>query len=190
LASKPTDFVLAKKREVTKQLTQFQKGLTVSFKCLKASYALSLLVAKRKKPHNIAEELIIPCAVEIASIMFDEKTASVIKAISSSENTVHRRIQDMASDIVDQVVENISKSKQFSVQMDESTDSVGEAQLLALVRVPNSGNIMEHHVLFCRSLREKVTGEEIFKVIDQFLTERCILWQWCVSVCPDGAQPP
>jgi hypothetical protein len=31
-------------------------------------------VAKRKKTHNIAEEIIIPCAAETASIMFDEKT--------------------------------------------------------------------------------------------------------------------
>jgi hypothetical protein len=68
-----------------------------------------------QKPHNIAEELIIPCEVEIASIMFDEKTASLIKEIPSSDNTVQRRIQDMASVIVDQVVEKISKSEQFSI---------------------------------------------------------------------------
>jgi hypothetical protein len=74
LASEPTDFFLAKTREETKRQIQFQKVLTVSSKCLKSSYALSLLVAKRKKTHNIVEELIIPCAVEIASVMFDEKT--------------------------------------------------------------------------------------------------------------------
>jgi hypothetical protein len=88
LASKPTDFFLANTREETKQQTQFQKVLTVSSKCLKASYALSLLVAKHKKTHNIAEELIIPCAVEIASMIFDAKTASLIKAIPSSDNTI------------------------------------------------------------------------------------------------------
>jgi hypothetical protein len=100
--------------------------------------------------------------------MFDEKTASLIKAIPSSDNTVHRRIQDMAGDIVDQVVEKISKSKQFSIRLDGSTDSAGEAQLLALVRVPDSDDITEHHVFFCRSSREKVTGEEMFKVTSVF----------------------
>jgi hypothetical protein len=118
--------------------------------------------------------------------MFDEKTASLIKAIPSSDNTIQKRIQDMASDIVDQAVEKISKSKQFSIQLDESTDNAGEAKLLAIVRVADSDDIMEH-ILFCRSLRGKVTGEEIVKVIDQFLTERCILWQWCVFICSDGA---
>jgi hypothetical protein len=70
----------------------------------KSIFSISLLVAKYKKPHNIAKELIIPCAVEIASIMFAEKTR-LIKAVPSSDNTVQRRIQDMASDIIDQVVE-------------------------------------------------------------------------------------
>jgi hypothetical protein len=97
LASEPTDFFFANTREEMKRQTQFQKVLTVSSKCLKASYTLSLLVEKRKKPHNIAEELIIPCAMEIASMIFDERTASLIKAIPSSDNTVQRRIQDMAS---------------------------------------------------------------------------------------------
>jgi hypothetical protein len=72
LASKPTDILLEKKRDVTKRQTRFQKSLTVYCKCLKASYAVSLLVAKHKEPHNITEELIIPCAVEITSIMSDE----------------------------------------------------------------------------------------------------------------------
>jgi hypothetical protein len=146
----------------------------------------SLWQKAKKKTHIIAEELIIPFSVEIASIMFDEKAASVIKTIPSSDNTVQRRIQDMASEIVDQVAEKIRKSKQFSIQLDESTDIAGEAQVLAFVRVPDSVDIMGH-ILFCRILRKKVTGEEIFKVIDQIFTERCILWQCCVSVSSDGA---
>jgi hypothetical protein len=183
LTSKPTN-AFAKEREVTKRQTQFQKGLTVSSKCLKASYALSLLVAKCKRPHNITKELIILCAVEIALVMFDEKIASLIKAVPSSDNTIQGRIQDMASDIVDQVVEKISK---FSVYLDESIDIASKAQLLAFIQVSDSDDIMEH-VLFCHSLREKVTGEEIFKVIeDQFFMEQCILWQWCISICSDGA---
>jgi hypothetical protein len=74
--------------------------------------------------------------------------------------------------------------------MDENTATAGEAQLLAFVRVPDSDDIMEHHILFRRSLREKETGDEIFKVVDQFLTERCILWQCCVSICSDGIIQP
>jgi hypothetical protein len=104
---------------------------------------------RKKKPHNIPGELIILCAVEIASTMFDEKTASLIKAIPSSDNTVKGRIQGMTSDIVDQVVEKRCKSKEFSIQLDEFIDTAGEALLFAFVRVPDSDDIMEHF-LFCR----------------------------------------
>jgi hypothetical protein len=78
-----------------------------------------LLVTKYKEPHNTAEELITRCAVEIASNMFDEKTASLIKAIPAFDNTIQSIIQNMSSDIVDQVAEKICKSKQSSNQLDE-----------------------------------------------------------------------
>jgi hypothetical protein len=71
----------------------------------------------------------------------------LIKAVPSSDNTIQRRIQDMASDIVDQVVEIISKCKQFSIQLDGSKDTAGEAQLLAFVQVPDSDNLLEH--IYC-----------------------------------------
>jgi hypothetical protein len=48
---------------------------------------------------------VVLSAIEIASIMFDDKIVSQIKAISCSDNTVQRRIIEMAADVTDQVVE-------------------------------------------------------------------------------------
>jgi hypothetical protein len=47
----------------------------------------------------------------------------------------------MTSDIVDQAVEKISKSRQFPIQLDESTDIAGRAQLLAF----RSGSRFRRH---------------------------------------------
>jgi hypothetical protein len=55
----------------------------------------------------------------------------------------------MASDIVDQDAEKVSKSKQISNQLDERTDIAGDAQLLAFVPIHDSD--MEH-ILFGHSL--------------------------------------
>ncbi|KAK2708151.1 hypothetical protein QYM36_013914 [Artemia franciscana] len=141
---------------------EIAKVASVSSKALRASYAVSYLVAKQKKPHTIAECLILPALVKVSEIMFDTKTATALQSIPVSNNTISRRIEDIASDIVMQVIEQIKLTKMFALQLDESTDVSGEAQ-------------------------SRTTGEELFKVIDKFFAEGGILWDWCLSVCSDGA---
>uniref|UniRef100_A0A8C4RV02 Uncharacterized protein n=1 Tax=Erpetoichthys calabaricus TaxID=27687 RepID=A0A8C4RV02_ERPCA len=170
----------------TKKDKQLLKTRSVPDKCLQASYALSLLAAKQNKPHTVVEKLVLPSAIEIVSIMFNDKMASVLKSIPCSDNTVQRRIKDISEDLIPQVVEKIIAAKEFSMQLDESTDISGEAQLVVFVRVPDSEDIIEH-ILLCRPLPERTTGEEIFKHIDDFFHEHDILWFWCVAICSDGA---
>lgn len=62
-----------------RELSEFKSGQTVmmkatsvSNKALEASYAVSLMVAKSKKPHSIVEELILPAATVMAEIMMDK----------------------------------------------------------------------------------------------------------------------
>uniref|UniRef100_A0A8C4TID3 DUF4371 domain-containing protein n=1 Tax=Erpetoichthys calabaricus TaxID=27687 RepID=A0A8C4TID3_ERPCA len=182
---KPLSFFVRSKDEFLKQQTVFRKT-SVPDKYLQASYVLSLLAAKQNKPHTVVEKLVLPSAIEVVSIMFDDKIASVLKSISCSDNTVQRRIKDISEDLIQQVVEKIIAAKEFSMQLDESTDISGEAQLVVFVRVPDSENIIEH-ILLCRPLPERTTGEEIFKHIDDFFREHDILWLWCISICSDGA---
>jgi hypothetical protein len=76
-------------------------------------YAVSVRTAKFKTPHTIVEELVIPSATEIASIMFDNKIASQIKAIPCSDTTVQRRTVEMAADVTDKVVDKIVQEKRI-----------------------------------------------------------------------------
>ena len=64
-----------------------------SQKALQTSFEIAHLVAKSKKPHTIAENLIIPAAVKIAEIMFDKKEVGVIPC---SNDIIKRLIDDMA----------------------------------------------------------------------------------------------
>ncbi|KAK2718195.1 hypothetical protein QYM36_005498 [Artemia franciscana] len=141
---------------------EIAKVASVSSKALRALYAVSYLVAKQKKPHTIAKCLILPALVKVSEIMFDTKTATALQSIPVLNNTISRRIEDIASNIVMQVIEQIKLTKMFALQLDESTDVSGEAQ-------------------------SRTTGEELFKVIDKFFAEGGILWDWCLSVCSDGA---
>ncbi|KAI4832963.1 hypothetical protein KUCAC02_015897 [Chaenocephalus aceratus] len=93
------------------------KATNVSMKALEASYAVSLLVAKSKKPHSIVEELILPAATALAEMMMDKKAAEALKKVPLSNNTVSRRISDMSVNIIGQVVNKIKLAGQFALQL-------------------------------------------------------------------------
>ncbi|GFW69208.1 uncharacterized protein TNCV_1819621 [Trichonephila clavipes] len=52
-----------------------------------------------KKPHTIAEELILPAAIEIVETMFGENFAKELQSIPLSKDTVSHRIDDIAEDV-------------------------------------------------------------------------------------------
>ncbi|XP_048869513.1 SCAN domain-containing protein 3-like [Brienomyrus brachyistius] len=166
--------------------TVMMKATSVSSKALEASYAVSLLVAKSKKPHSIVEELILPAASVMAEIMIDKKAADTLKKVPLSNNTVSRRINNMSVNIIGQVVKKIKQAGQFALQLDEMTDVSGDAQLLAFVRYKDVSDINEH-ILFCKKLPGKTTGGEMFQVIDSFFKEHDLQWNTCSHVCTDGA---
>ena len=57
---------------------------------LKASYLVALRIAKCKKPHQIAEQLILPAAVDMCRAMINEECANKLKTIPLSNNTMGR----------------------------------------------------------------------------------------------------
>ena len=90
----------------------------------------------------------------------------------------------MGTDTVDQIVEKLGEA--FLVQPDESSDVSWKAQLIASVRYIDIEDICEH-VLFCKSLECKTTGEDISCVVNVFFCEDGLSWESCSSVCTDGA---
>ena len=77
-------------------------------------------VAQCKKPHTIAEELILPCAIDMVSTMLDDTAASVRQ---------HHRHYDMSKEIEEQLNDKVRDSR-FSLQMDEATDSNKDCLLI------------------------------------------------------------
>lgn len=102
--------------------------------------------------------------------MFDETCTKKINEIPLSNTTVKRRIDEMSENVKEAVMTVLKQSEYFSLQLDESTDVAGQANLLAFGRFELNGNI-EEEMLFCQSLPTKTTGEEIFKSVDNFIKE-------------------
>ncbi|KAI4820568.1 hypothetical protein KUCAC02_028541 [Chaenocephalus aceratus] len=117
--------------------------------------------------------------------MVGKDAAAKLRSVPLSNDTIRRRIEDMSADIKSQLLERLRGSK-FAVQLDESTDVSGSAQLIALVRYPWEGRIQEDF-LFCQELTGRATGEEIFNVIDMFMETGTVSWENCIAICTDGA---
>ena len=66
---------------------------------VQASYEVSLEIAKKQKSHTIGETLIKPCTLLIVERMLGKVEARKVEQVSLSNNTVKRRIHDMAADI-------------------------------------------------------------------------------------------
>ncbi|GFS56431.1 SCAN domain-containing protein 3 [Trichonephila clavipes] len=86
-----------------------------------------------KKPHTIAEELILPAAIEIVETMFGDNFAKELQSIPLSNDTVSRRIDDIAEDVEQQLFGKL-RDKLFSIQLDEATDSNKDAHFIPYVR--------------------------------------------------------
>ncbi|XP_068228168.1 zinc finger BED domain-containing protein 5-like [Palaemon carinicauda] len=74
----------------------------------------------------------------------------------------------------------------FALQVDESTDIGGMAQLLVFVRYIHNVKIV-NQFFCCKELKETTTGNDIFSTLSEYLKSVGLTWQSCVGICTDGA---
>ncbi|CAH1973701.1 unnamed protein product [Acanthoscelides obtectus] len=146
---------------------------------LRASYNISLLIAKSGKPHTIG------AVEEVLKTVLHKHASDIIKRIPLSNNTVERRIDEMSSDI-ESCLCNYLQTTHFSIQLDESTLPDNAALLLAYVRFILNQEIYEE-LLFARTLITDTKGESIFHVLKDYFIEKAIPLSNIISVATDGA---
>ncbi|XP_050064379.1 zinc finger BED domain-containing protein 5-like [Aphis gossypii] len=158
---KKTDYFKRKRTELLAVQNKIKTHVqTDNENALRASYMVRYRIAQKGEAHTIAETLIKPCLIDIATCMLEEKFAKQLSTIPLSNNTVARRIADLATN-VEQTLVSIIKYRKFALQMDKSTDVAGLAILLVFVRYENIHSF-EEDLLFCRPLLSNTTGVQIF----------------------------
>ena len=75
----------------------------------------------------------------------------------------------------------ILKHKLFALQIDESTDITGKAQLLVFIRFIDDEFIVEDF-LCCKELPETTKGQDTFDVINSYLEHCELKWKNCVGI--------
>jgi hypothetical protein len=85
---------------------------------LEASY----LIGKTMEPHNIGESLILPAAIKIVSVMH-----------LLPRETVSQCITTLSQDIKFHLLDQLSQSPNFTMQLNKSTNVANLAQFLVYV---------------------------------------------------------
>ena len=99
----------------------------------------SLLIAKAKKPHTIGELLIKPACIKIVEKLCGPQVAEKLKTVPLSNNTVKDRIDKMANNCEQQLVEKLRKG-QFAIQLEETTKDTGKGRATT---VPTTAETMQ-----------------------------------------------
>lgn len=119
---KPLSFFQALKEKLDKRPSIRSMFASSSIKDddgLRASYNISLLIAKSGKPHTIGEQLILPAIAEVLNNVLHKPAHDILKRIPLSNNTVQRRIDEMGRD-VENILCKFLQTNRFSLQLDES----------------------------------------------------------------------
>ncbi|GFV65279.1 protein FAM200A [Trichonephila clavipes] len=143
------------------------KKLSVNEKALLTSYNVSYKIVRCKTPHTIAEELILPAAIEIVETMFGDNFAKELQSIPLSIDTISRRIDDIAEDIEQKLFGKL-RDKLFSIQLDEAKESNKDAHLITYVQFWDGMSAVE--LLFCKPIKLKVTAIALFDILSRFIS--------------------
>ena len=165
--------------------SQQKRKATISDKAQEASYLVAELVAKKMKSHTIAESLIMPAYKIIVRTMLGEEAEYEVSKVPVSDNTINGRVDDLSNNISG-ILSEILQNNNFTLQVDETTNITGKAQLLAFVRFENEGEIMENF-LCCKELPETTKGHDIFNILSSYLESYNLSWNQRVGICTDGA---
>ncbi|KAF2358342.1 protein of unknown function DUF4371 [Trinorchestia longiramus] len=187
LKEKPKELFTSKLYELNRmKLNSSSVFHQETWKLVQASYELSLLIAKAKKPHSVGETLVKPCLLSAANTVLGEESQGKLMKISLSDNTVKRHVDELSEDIKEQVLDKIKASRFFAIQCDESTDVAHLCQLLVYSRFVDEGTVKEE-ILFSAALETTAKAIDVFSKVDEFFQEHGLSWEKLVGVCTDGA---
>lgn len=185
-SGKSREYYERKLSSLEKQRSSMDIFVATNELLVKASCVTAFHIGQKMKSHSIGEELILPVMKDVVEIVCGKSEAAKLDKIPLSNSTMQRRIEDVADDMLAQLLERVKSSPFFAIQLDESTDIEGKAQLLVYIRYLKSGKL-EENFLFCETLDGRVDGESLFGCLDNFMSSHQIPWSSCVGVCTDGA---
>ena len=163
--------------------SMFKANTSMRERGLQVSYELSFLLAKNARPPHRRRGCAEARPGDLPQNDAEQPVAQELSAVPLSNDTVRRRIDDIADDMEVQLV-TILRTTNFSLALDESTVRDCEALLLAYARFQHE---FVEEMLFCKSLKTTTTVMDIYTMVKDYLSEKNIPISNIVSTAADGA---
>ena len=112
---------------------------------------------------------------------------SKIEAIPMSRKTTVRRIEAIAANLKENLLNTANTFKCFSIALDESTDVLDTAQLLIFIREVDEHFYITEELLSMESLKGTTAGKDIFDGVMHSLEKSQLCLDKLVSITRDGA---
>ncbi|KAK4871623.1 hypothetical protein RN001_015747 [Aquatica leii] len=174
------------KRGLKSQQFLFKKVNSKQGAAIRASFDVAHSIAKHGKPFTDGE-LMKDCIIAAAEEMCPEK-ANLFKNICLSANTVARRIDEVAENILAQLSDTNRLLEWFSLALDESTDVSDTAQVLIFIRGVDKNYEVYEELLDVHSIHATTTGEDIFKGVENAVQKSNLKWKNLKSITTDGGK--
>lgn len=151
------------KKKLKAQQNVFCKPREINASTVKVSYVLSQMIAKSSKPFSEGD-FIKDCLLTVSEITCPEKK-QLFANISLGRTTVAERINELAFDLSQQLVEISKKFVKFSIAIDESNDIRDTAQLAIFIRGVNEDFLITEELLDLSAMHDTCKGIDIFNKV-------------------------
>ncbi|XP_068243859.1 protein FAM200C-like [Palaemon carinicauda] len=124
----------------------------------------------------------------MAEIMCGQKVSKLLNTIPLSARVIKERISILAEKCEGTSDFFRKKSKEFAIQLDETTDVSSNSQLMVYIRYRGSDEI-EEEMLLCSPLELRTRGIDVFNKVDACFKKTSVdlKWEDCIAVSVDGA---
>lgn len=168
-----------------KQRNIFKKSDSENKIVSKVSYEISELIAKRMKPFQDGDYIKDAIAIFCKNVC-PEKEAT-LKKVSLSRHTVTRKVEEISTNIQNEMSKLCEDLDFYSLAIDESTDLSDTAQLAVFIRGVTKKFEVFEELLALAPMKDTTRGIDIFEALKKTVEEKDLCWKKLSGMCSDGA---